>query len=90
MTTSPCSASGEPRPESHYEIANDIVGRAADLRRLAEVCYSEVAELTAPNGTRQMDQLCRVSALSRAVEDYAKQLEARTSDLFNGLDKVTS
>lgn len=90
MTTTSVSAAGEARPESDYDIANDVSARAGDLRRLAEVTYQEVTELTAPAGTAQMDRLCRASALCRVVEDYARQLEAPTADLFNSIDRVTA
>ncbi|MFC5508733.1 hypothetical protein [Bosea massiliensis] len=89
MTTSR-TAAAEPRPESAYDIANDLAARAGDLRRLAEVTYESVTEFTAPAGTPQHDVLCRSAALCRVVEDYAKQLEARTAALFARIDQVTS
>lgn len=90
MTKSTRSAAAEPRPESQFEIANDLAARAGDLRRLAELTYEQVTEMAAPAGTAQHDVLCRSAALCRVVEDYARQLEARTADLFNRVDQVTA
>lgn len=82
-------AAAEARPETAYEIANDLMARAGDLHRLAEMTYAQVTEMTAPAGTAQHDVLCRSAALCRVVEDYAKQLEARAADMHAAIDRVT-
>lgn len=90
MTTTPVSAAATGLPESTLQIANDLMARAGDLRWLAHTAYLTVTDMPAKPGKPYYDAICQSASLCRAVEDYARQLEVRASDLFNSIDRVTA